>query len=73
MRDLTQGRIPGHLLHMAVPISVGMLAQTLYFLVDVYFVAQLSGRDRKFKRPIVDAGCVECGRWPGCALGLDRL
>ena len=41
MRDLTQGPIPGNLLQMAVPIAVGMLAQTLYFLVDLYFVAQL--------------------------------
>jgi len=41
MRDLTQGPIPGHLLHMALPIAIGMLAQTLYFLVDLYFVAQL--------------------------------
>lgn len=41
MRDLTQGPIPGNLLHMAVPIAVGMLGQTLYFLVDLYFVAQL--------------------------------
>ncbi|MDH4259945.1 MAG: MATE family efflux transporter [Gammaproteobacteria bacterium] len=41
MRDLTQGPISGNLLHMAVPIAVGMLAQTLYFLVDLYFVAQL--------------------------------
>ncbi|MFZ2508065.1 MAG: MATE family efflux transporter [Steroidobacteraceae bacterium] len=41
MRDLTQGPIPGNLLQMAVPIAVGMLAQTLYFLVDLYFVARL--------------------------------
>ena len=41
MRDLTQGSIPANLVHMAVPIAVGMLAQTLYFLVDLYFVAQL--------------------------------
>ncbi len=41
MRDLTQGPIPGNLVQMAVPIAVGMLAQTLYFLVDLYFVAQL--------------------------------
>ena len=41
MRDLSQGPIPGHLLHMALPIAIGMLAQTLYFLVDLYFVAQL--------------------------------
>jgi putative MATE family efflux protein len=41
MRDLTQGPIPGHLVAMAVPIAVGMLAQTLYFLIDLYFIAQL--------------------------------
>jgi putative MATE family efflux protein len=41
MRDLTQGPIPGHLIAMAVPIAVGMLAQTLYFLIDLYFVARL--------------------------------
>ena len=41
MRDLTQGPITGNLVQMAVPIAVGMLAQTLYFLVDLYFVAQL--------------------------------
>lgn len=41
MRDLTQGPISGHLLAMAAPIAAGMLAQTLYFLIDLYFVARL--------------------------------
>ena len=41
MRDLTQGPITGHLFAMAVPIAAGMLAQTLYFLIDLYFVARL--------------------------------
>jgi putative MATE family efflux protein len=41
MRDLTQGPIPGHLVAMAAPIGAGMLAQTLYFLIDLYFVAGL--------------------------------
>lgn len=41
MRDLTQGPVPGHLLHMALPIAIGMLAQTLYFMVDLYFVARI--------------------------------
>ncbi len=41
MRDLTQGPIPRHLLTMAAPIAAGMLAQTLYLLIDLYFVAQL--------------------------------
>ncbi len=41
MQDLTQGSIPRHLIKMAVPIAVGMLFQTLYFLVDLFFVAKL--------------------------------
>ena len=41
MRDLTQGPVPGHLVAMATPIAVGMLGQTLYFLIDLYFVARL--------------------------------
>jgi putative MATE family efflux protein len=41
MRDLTQGPVPGHLVAMAAPIAAGMLAQTLYFLIDLYFVAGL--------------------------------
>jgi putative MATE family efflux protein len=41
MKDLTQGSIPKHLINMAIPIMVGMLVQTLYFLVDLYFVGSL--------------------------------
>jgi putative MATE family efflux protein len=41
MQDLTHGPIPRHLLRMAVPIAIGMLFQTLYVLVDLYFVAHL--------------------------------
>lgn len=41
MNDLTQGSIPKHLITMAVPMMIGMLIQTLYFLVDLYFVGQL--------------------------------
>jgi putative MATE family efflux protein len=41
VRDLTRGPIPGHLARMAVPIAVGMVFQTLYVLVDLYFVAEL--------------------------------
>jgi putative MATE family efflux protein len=43
MHDLTQGSITQHLIKMAVPIAVGMLFQTLYFLVDLYFVAHIGG------------------------------
>lgn len=41
MKDLTQGPITRHLIAMALPIFAGMVFQTLYFLVDLYFVAGL--------------------------------
>ncbi len=41
MQDMTQGSIAGHLVRMSAPIALGMLFQTLYVLVDLYFVAQL--------------------------------
>ena len=41
MKDLTQGPIPAAVVAMAVPIFAGMVFQTLYFLVDLYFVAGL--------------------------------
>ena len=41
MRDLTVGSIESHLVRLAVPIAAGMLFQTLYYLVDLYFVARL--------------------------------
>lgn len=44
MKDLTQGSIPKHLVSMALPIAVGLIVQTMYFLVDLYFVGQLGGQ-----------------------------
>ena len=41
MQDMTQGSISGHLVRMSAPIALGMLFQTLYVLVDLYFVAHL--------------------------------
>lgn len=41
MRDLTEGSIPRHLVRLAAPIAAGMLFQTLYYLVDLYFVSRL--------------------------------
>ena len=43
MRDLTEGSINSHLVSMAAPIAAGMIFQTLYFLVDLYFVGRLGG------------------------------
>ena len=41
MKDLTQGPIPRHVVELSVPMLAGMLLQTLYFFVDLYFVSRL--------------------------------
>lgn len=41
MRDLTQGSITRQIVAMALPIFAGMLLQTLYYVVDLYFVSRL--------------------------------
>jgi len=41
MKDLTQSSIAKHIVQMSVPIAAGMLFQTLYFLIDLYFVARI--------------------------------
>ena len=43
MHDLTKGPIAGHIARMAAPIAAGMIFQTMYYLVDLYFVARLGG------------------------------
>ncbi len=41
MHDLTEGSIPKHILRLALPLALGMVFQTLYYLVDLYFVSRL--------------------------------
>jgi putative MATE family efflux protein len=41
MKDLTSSSIVKNILQMALPIAAGMFFQTLYFLIDLYFVAGL--------------------------------
>jgi putative MATE family efflux protein len=41
MKDMTQGSVTRHLLHMASFMAVSMVAQTLYLLADLYWVARL--------------------------------
>jgi putative MATE family efflux protein len=43
MHDLTQGSITRHIVRMATPIAAGMIFQTMYYLVDLFFVARLGG------------------------------
>lgn len=41
MQDMTEGPIARHVLRLAAPIAAGMIFQTLYYLVDLYFVSRL--------------------------------
>ena len=41
MKDLTQGPIGRHVVAISIPTALGMLVQTLYFFIDLYFVARL--------------------------------
>jgi len=65
MRDLTQGSIRGHLIAMAIPITVGMLVQTLYLMVDLYFVSGLG------KQAV--AGVAAAGNVSLIALALTQM
>lgn len=41
MKDLTSGRVGGHILQLSTFIALTTLFQTLYFLADLYFVGRL--------------------------------
>jgi putative MATE family efflux protein len=41
MKDLTQGSVMRHLVHMAAFLAVSMVVQTLYLLADLYWVGHL--------------------------------
>ena len=41
MKDMTQGSVTKHLLHMSTFLFVSMLVQTLYLLADLYWVGSL--------------------------------
>jgi putative MATE family efflux protein len=41
MKDLTQGSVTRHLLHMSLFLAASMLVQTLYLLADLYWVGRL--------------------------------
>ena len=41
MHDLTGASIPRHIVRLAAPLAIGMVFQTAYYLVDLYFVARL--------------------------------
>ncbi|PZR77052.1 MAG: MATE family efflux transporter [Chthoniobacterales bacterium] len=41
MKDMTQGSVTKHLIHMSSFMAVSMLVQTLYLLADLYWVGRL--------------------------------
>ena len=41
MKDLTEGSVTKHLLHMSAFMAVSMVAQTLYLLADLFWVGRL--------------------------------
>lgn len=41
MHDLTQGSIRRHIVRLATPIALGMLFQTMYYLVDLFFISRI--------------------------------
>ena len=65
MNDLTQGSISKHLLKLASFIAVTMTFQTLYYLVDLYFVARLGEASV--------AGVSLCGNLAIAVLALTQM
>ena len=65
MRDLTQGSVTWHVLHLAVFMAVSMVFQTLYYLVDLYFVSRLG------KEAIAGVGLA--GNWMLIVLALTQM
>ncbi|GBQ12216.1 MATE family efflux transporter [Swaminathania salitolerans] len=65
MRDLTQGSVARLLVGMAGFIGFGLIVQTLYVLVDLYFVSQLGGR--------AVAGVAAGGSVLFCAMALSQI
>ncbi|HET7512717.1 MAG TPA: MATE family efflux transporter, partial [Chthoniobacterales bacterium] len=41
MKDLTEGSVVRHLVHMASFLAVSMIVQTLYLLADLFWVGHL--------------------------------
>src|SRR5437879_13912692 len=73
MKDLTQGSITRALVAMALPIAIGMLFQTLYLLVDLYFVARLGAAAMAGVSSAGTAGFVILALTPTLGVGTAAL
>ena len=65
MKDLSQGSIPKQIIQLAVPIAIGMLVQTLYYLVDLYFVGKIG--------PVAIAGVSAAGNATFLIIALTQI
>jgi MATE family, multidrug efflux pump len=65
MKDLTEGSVTGHILQMAAVTVIGMVGQTLYYLVDLYFVSGLG--------PQAIAGVAAAGNIAFVVLALTQI
>jgi putative MATE family efflux protein len=65
VHDLTQGSITRHIIRLAAPIAAGMVFQTLYYLVDLFFVARLGDA--------AIAGVSAAGNVPFLVLALTQV
>jgi putative MATE family efflux protein len=65
MKDLSTGPIGRHVVEMAGFIFVGMFVQTLYFIIDLYFVSRLG--------PEAVAGVNQGGTFFFIVLGLTQV
>jgi putative MATE family efflux protein len=65
MKDLSTGPIVRHVVEMAGFLFLGMLVQTLYFIIDLYFVSRLG--------PEAVAGVNQGGSFFFIVLGLTQV
>jgi putative MATE family efflux protein len=65
MKDLTKGSITGHLLTMSAFIGAGLVSNTLYLLIDLYFVSRLG--------PAAIAGVSAAGVLSFLVIGASQM
>jgi len=73
MKDLTEGSVTKHLLHMSAFMAVSMVVQTLYLLADLYWVGRL-GKDVWLRARSANKhpGWKGIGEW-GCPVSRFEL
>ena len=65
MQDLTQGSIARHIVRLAAPMAAGMIIQTAYVMIDLFFVSRLGDA--------VIAGVLSAGNIQFIVLALTQM